>query len=167
MRYSLLVVLVLVGCSRYDYIERNGATLRVDKLSGKMQAMQRSSNGGVVWTAVKTAADVDEERTRCAIRRLPSIEQVRVRVRNDGNALTVNNRSDWFVTTIAVRTARGEASLTRFWDDGHPGPPDLSPGTWGYFASTPRTTLPSQLTIDAMYGTPGDCVKSVSWSGIQ
>lgn len=158
MRFSLLVVLVLAGCSRYDYIERNGATLRVDKFSGKIQAMQRSSNGGVVWAAVKTAADVDEERARCAIRRLPSVEQVRVRVRRESNtALMVQNGSGWIVTAITIRLAGRDATTTRLWTDGHPGPPELHPGMESYFAPTPQMTLDARLIVQGVFGQPGDC----------
>lgn len=45
---------LLVTFGRYEYINRPGHTLRVDRITGRTFALQRDYNGGVAWVPLPT-----------------------------------------------------------------------------------------------------------------
>lgn len=72
MKRSALIALVVVVVAlfalstvgRYEYINRPGSPLRVDRFTGRTYALQRDYNGGVSWVALPTK----EEAHAAAIR---------------------------------------------------------------------------------------------------
>jgi hypothetical protein len=62
-----LVLVVLGGLlllfGRYEYVNRNGQVMRIDRLSGRTAVLAKSGSGGIGWMVLKTPEDLRSEQS--------------------------------------------------------------------------------------------------------
>lgn len=161
MKFAMVVsCLVLVACGeKYQYVQRDGATLRIDD-KGHV-AVLRVQSGTSEWVAIKTAdevaADAASERTRCAERIVPVAEGLKITPEPNG-LLSVYNGTDWKIRELRF----DDGSVARIYDDSsseahssfYATPTHAGPGTVVPFAFASDT---HGLTASMMVGVPATC----------
>lgn len=169
MKFAIAIgCLVLVACGpKYQYVQRDGATLRIDD-KGHV-AVLRVQSGTSEWVAIKTAqeikADTEKERARCAERTLPPEAQQAVSLSNGDNGwLQVSNGSAWCVREIRFK----DGSVARPRDTSTPEErgnwlmrpiTHTCPGTkleFEFDAATGKTT-DGTVYVKEMVGVPATC----------
>lgn len=165
---AAFLILATVGCDRYQYLQRGGDSVRIDKFTGRMSVLRVAAGGGAVWVAVRTAEEVATEKQRCETRPLPSSEARRVdvapiRAIDEHSAYDVANRSSWYVSELRVQYPRvgTQITATRVQDAGAAtqwaiANWEVSPGQDASFSATAPGFV-GDFTISGVLGRPGDC----------
>lgn len=131
-RWIAIATLVIVSAcgDQYQYVQRNGEPIRIDKRSGRMAVMRRAPDGTVTWMELKNSADVAREKkiaaaeaaaqaTRCRRGELPKSETDRITVSpgypttSGGVRYEVANQSAWVVDEIQGQSSAGQVVLRK------------------------------------------------------
>lgn len=154
MKFAIVIgCLALVACGeRYQYVERNGASLRIDS-AGHVSVL-KVTNGATEWVALPTKEEAaiasEKRRAHCVESTLPSDEAglVVFTANNESGGLTVTNKGNW-----CVREIRFQDGLVAQPSDGQ-----ACPGrTTEFMFADARYPNRNTLTTQAVVGTPGDC----------